>query len=151
MHKIRSSISQDFSSSGGAQLNGSHHGLKILVAEDHPVNQMVMLRILSQLGYSGDLATNGVEVLEALKNKRYDMIFMDLQMPEMGGLEATEKIIEKWGEYRPKIIAVTANVQQEDEDACLAAGMDDFVSKPFKLHQIKAIFGKWKVARPVVK
>ncbi|MBE9065862.1 response regulator [Leptolyngbya cf. ectocarpi LEGE 11479] len=124
--------------------------LRVLVAEDHPVNQMVMLRILSQLGYSGDLATNGVEVLEALEHQRYDMIFMDLQMPKMGGLEATEKIVEKWGKHRPTIIAVTANAQQEDQEACLAAGMDDYVSKPFKLNQIQAIFSKWETSKPVV-
>ncbi|MEM7061773.1 MAG: ATP-binding protein [Cyanobacteria bacterium P01_B01_bin.77] len=124
--------------------------LRVLVAEDHPVNQMVMLRILSQLGYSGDLAANGLEVLAALERQRYDLIFMDLQMPEMGGLEATEKIVEKWGKHRPTIIAVTANAQQEDQEACLAAGMDDYVSKPCKLNQIQAIFSKWETNKPVV-
>jgi CheY-like chemotaxis protein len=150
LSKISNTLSTDFSSSSETNGVSHQHLLRILVAEDHPVNQMVLLRILAQLGYSGDLAANGLEVLEALDKQRYDMIFMDLQMPEMGGLEATEKIIEKWGKNRPTIIAVTANVQQEDQEACFAAGMDDYVSKPFKVNQIQAIFAKWEASRPLV-
>lgn len=151
LHKFTKTLTHGCSSS--VRDNGSDNPktLKILVAEDHPVNQMVILRILGQLGYSGDLVANGLEVLEALDNHRYDMIFMDLQMPEMGGLEATEKIIEKWGEHRPTIIAVTANVQPEDQKACFAAGMDAYIGKPFKLNQIQSIFSQWGATRPVVK
>ena len=148
-HKITKALSNGFLPPLGGHGLGNHPSLKILVAEDHPVNQMVMLRILAQLGYSGDLVENGLEVLDAMANQRYDMIFMDLQMPEMGGLEATEKIIEQWGEHRPTIIAITANVQQEDQEACFAAGMDDYVGKPFKLNQIQAIFAKWESRRSV--
>lgn len=127
----------------------NRHPLKILVAEDNPVNQVVVLRILAKLDYSGDLATNGVEVLEALEHQHYDIIFMDLQMPEMGGLEATEKIIEKWGENHPTIIAATANVQQEDQAACFAAGMDDYIGKPYVLEQIQAMLAKWGTSSSV--
>lgn len=144
IHRATQSFSKGCSLSIDTQRVSHQNSLRILVAEDHPVNQKVMLRLLAQLGYSGDLATNGLEVLSALENKRYDMIFMDLQMPKMGGLEATEKIIRKWGKQRPTIIAVTANVQQEDQDACFAAGMDDYLGKPFKLNQIQDIFAKWE-------
>lgn len=151
LHQIKNSLAKNVVASGETQKFGHQAPVRILVAEDHPVNQMVILRILAQLGYSGELAANGLEVLEALENKCYDMIFMDLQMPEMGGLEATKKIIEKWGENRPRIIAVTANVQREDQEACFAAGMDDYVGKPFRLNQIEAIFAQWEAARSVVK
>lgn len=151
LHEAKKSLSKDFSSSIAAQELAHRDPIRILVAEDHPVNQIVILRILAQLGYSGELAANGLEVLEALENNCYDMIFMDLQMPKMGGLEATKKIIEKWGENRPRIIAITANVQQEDQEACFAAGMDDYVGKPFKLNQIEAIFAQWEAARSAVK
>ncbi|MGD1853162.1 MAG: ATP-binding protein [Leptolyngbyaceae cyanobacterium] len=151
LHKIENSLSKGCSSLVKAREFGHQEPIKILVAEDHPVNQIVILRILAQLGYSGELVANGREVLEALENKCYDMIFMDLQMPEMGGLEATKKIIEKLGENRPRIIAITANVQREDQEACFAAGMDDYIGKPFKLNQIEAIFAQWEAARSVVK
>lgn len=150
-HQITKALSNGFRPPLGGNSPGNHPALKILVAEDHPVNQMVMLRILAQLGYSGDLVANGLEVLDAMANQRYDMIFMDLQMPEMGGLEATEKIVEKWGEHRPTIIAITANVQQEAQEACFAVGMDDYIGKPFKLNQIQAIFAKWESRRSVAK
>ncbi|NEQ52589.1 MAG: response regulator [Leptolyngbya sp. SIO3F4] len=149
--EVTSSPSNGFSSSVSNQELANQNSLNILVAEDHPVNQRVMLRILTQLGCSADLAENGLEVLDALEDQRYDMIFMDLQMPEMGGLEATKKIIEKWGNHRPRIIAVTANVQKEDQEACFAAGMDDYVSKPFKLNQIQDLLTKWTSSRVAVK
>ncbi|MDV3349664.1 response regulator [Leptothoe sp. LEGE 181152] len=140
-------FSQDANSLSEAHVSGNGSGnrppLRILVAEDNPVNQMVVLRILAKLDYSGDLAANGLEVLEALERQHYDIIFMDLQMPEIDGLEATEQIIEKWGEDRPKIIAATANVRQEDQAACFAAGMDDYISKPYALEQIQGMLAKW--------
>ena len=151
VQQMTQSLPDDCPASLGSYGLNNQKSLRILVAEDHPVNQKVILRILAQLGYSGDLVVNGLEVLVALENKRYDMVLMDLQMPEMGGLEATERIVEKWGKHRPIIVAVTANVQQEDKDACFAAGMDDYVGKPFKLNQIQAIFAKWESRRFVVK
>ncbi|MGD1950464.1 MAG: response regulator [Leptolyngbyaceae cyanobacterium] len=149
-HKIIKSFSKKLYPLSETHGPKNRPSLRILVAEDNPVNQVVVLRILAKLDYSGDLATNGVEVLEALEHQHYDIIFMDLQMPEMGGLEATEKIIEKWGENHPTIIAATANVQQEDQAACFAAGMDDYIGKPYVLEQIQAMLAKWGTSSSVV-
>lgn len=118
--------------------------LSILIAEDHLVNQKLMVAMLKKLGYDPDLANNGVEVLEKLKRKRYDVILMDIQMPEMDGVEATERIIAAYPpETRPKIIAVTAHALKGDREKYLALGMDDYLSKPVSLDAIKATLEKW--------
>jgi signal transduction histidine kinase/DNA-binding response OmpR family regulator len=111
--------------------------LRILVAEDNPANQQVALRLLERLGYQADLAASGREVLERLSRSAYDVIFMDVQMPEMDGLEATRVICARWpaGE-RPRIIAMTAEAMEGDRQACLAAGMDDHVVKPVGLDRL---------------
>jgi CheY-like chemotaxis protein len=121
--------------------------LNMLLAEDNTVNQKVALRFLERLGYRADAVGNGLEVIAALGTRRYDLILMDLQMPEMDGLEASRQIRRQLPpERQPKIIALTANAMQGDRELCLAAGMDDYVSKPVKLHEITAairrIFGK---------
>ncbi|MCG8361820.1 MAG: response regulator, partial [Pseudanabaenales cyanobacterium] len=116
--------------------------LSILVAEDNVVNQKIALKILSKFGYSGDAVENGVEAIEALMRQQYDVVFMDIQMPIMDGLEATQNIIAQWGEQRPWIIAMTANAMPEDKKACLAIGMDDYISKPFSLKDIQIILRK---------
>ena len=116
----------------------NHNGLRILLAEDNLVNQIVMSRILDRLGYHSDLCANGREVLLALERQPYDLVFMDIQMPEMDGLEASEEIRKRWPEG-PKIIALTAFAFQEDRDKCLSAGMDDFISKPVRLETIRAV------------
>jgi signal transduction histidine kinase/DNA-binding response OmpR family regulator len=111
--------------------------LRILLAEDNLVNQKVALRLLARLGYEAQVATTGLEVLQALQQEDFDVIFMDVQMPEMDGLEATRKI--RQGEIlsrQPYIIAMTAAAMQIDKDACIEAGMDDFVSKPTRLDDI---------------
>jgi len=113
--------------------------LRILLAEDNVVNQKVALRILQVFGYSADLATNGVEVLEALERQSYDVVLMDVQMPEMDGLEASRRICQRWPEAeRPRIIAMTANAMQGDRDLCLAAGMDDYIAKPVEVRSLRA-------------
>jgi signal transduction histidine kinase/ActR/RegA family two-component response regulator len=118
---------------------GSRHPLRILLAEDHPVNQRVMLVLLSHLGYRADLARNGQEVLDALVLQSYDLILMDLQMPEMNGLEATRRIRrELSGDRQPRIVAVTAHVLPGDRERCLAAGMDGFLGKPVQLAELEA-------------
>jgi CheY-like chemotaxis protein len=105
--------------------------LRILLAEDNPVNQMVALRILEKLGYRADVASNGLEALEALEREPYDVVLMDVQMPEMDGLDASRRICARWPpESRPRIIAMTANAMIEDREACSAAGMDDYIAKP---------------------
>ncbi len=118
--------------------------LSILVAEDNAVNQKVALKMLEKLHIAADLAFNGVDAVNAVKNKRYDLIFMDVQMPEMDGLEAAKKIREL--ELPPKhtiIVAMTANALQGDRERCLLAGMDDYLSKPIKQSDLKAIIEKW--------
>ena len=112
--------------------------LTVLLAEDNPVNQKVALRFLERLGYRADAVINGLEAVSALEQRRYDLVLMDLQMPEMDGLEASRRIRLMASERQPKIIALTANAMQGDRDLCLAAGMDDYVSKPVKMHEISA-------------
>jgi signal transduction histidine kinase/CheY-like chemotaxis protein len=116
--------------------------LNILVAEDNPVNQMIAMNVLKKLGYSADLAINGAKAVEAFEVKDYDLILMDIQMPEMDGFEAT-KTIRNTFKSKPVIIAVTANAMQEDKDACLAAGMDDYISKPIALDKLLLLLEKW--------
>ncbi len=128
----------------GAVRNASHdlalrHPLSILLAEDHPVNQQVMLGLLAHLGYRADLARNGREVLDALARQPYDTILMDVQMPEMDGLEATRRIRrEISGDRQPLIIAMTAHAMSGDRERCLEAGMDGYVSKPVQLADLES-------------
>ncbi len=112
--------------------------LRILLAEDNSVNQMVGLLLLERLGYRADVAANGLEVLEALRRQTYDVILMDVQMPEMDGLEATRRILAEWPpKTRPRIVAMTANALRGDREACLEAGMDDYLSKPILLEDLR--------------
>jgi PAS domain S-box-containing protein len=116
--------------------------LHILLAEDNAVNQKVALHLLKRLGYRADVAANGLEVLEALRRQTYDVVFMDVQMPEMDGLTATQKICEEWGINRPRIIAMTANAMQGDRQLCLDAGMDDYLSKPIRIESLSRALSK---------
>ena len=110
--------------------------LKILVAEDNLINQKLIERSLSKLGYQPTLVATGVAVLQELKKKPYDVILMDIQMPEMDGLEATASIRKMDGIDQPYIIAMTANAMPEDREACIRAGMNDYLSKPMKLQEL---------------
>jgi signal transduction histidine kinase/DNA-binding response OmpR family regulator len=113
--------------------------LKILVAEDNVINQKVALRVLQQFGYRIDLARNGKEAVEAVERQPYDILFMDVQMPEMDGLQATRLICARLSpSERPYIVAMTANAMKEDREQCLAAGMDDYLSKPIRAEEIKS-------------
>ena len=118
--------------------------LKILLAEDNTINQKVALRIFEKMGYRIDIAANGYEALEAVKNINYDIVFMDLFMPEMDGFSATENIRKEFSEdRRPVIIAMTANAFNEDKNECLAKGMDDYISKPLKVDEIYPMVSEW--------
>jgi signal transduction histidine kinase/DNA-binding response OmpR family regulator len=110
--------------------------LRILLAEDNVVNQKVALKILNRMGYRADVACNGKEAVEAVERQRYDVVLMDVQMPEMDGLEATNKIRENLGEKHPWIIALTANALQGDREKYLGIGMDDYLSKPIRVDEL---------------
>ncbi len=113
--------------------------LDVLLAEDNAVNQKVALRFLDRLGYRADAVSNGLEAITTLQSRRYHLVLMDLQMPEMDGLEASRQIRHRLpADRQPKIVALTANAMQGDRERCLEAGMDDYISKPVKLHEIEA-------------
>ncbi|HEY9805024.1 MAG TPA: response regulator, partial [Candidatus Obscuribacterales bacterium] len=129
-----------------------HHPLKILLAEDNVVNQKVALHLLQQLGYRADIASNGLEVLAALRRQAYDVVLMDVQMPEMDGLTATRRICQEWPPAdRPYIIAMTANAMQGDRELCKASGMNDYVSKPVRLDALVKALNACPPSRPSLK
>jgi CheY-like chemotaxis protein len=114
--------------------------LKILLVEDNIVNQKVALRFLQRLGYRSDLANNGVEGLAAAEARAYDLVLMDVQMPEMDGFTASREIRRRLpADHQPKIVALTANALQGDRELCLEAGMDDYITKPVKLHELSEV------------
>ena len=110
----------------------SEYPLTVLIAEDNLMNQKLIMRILNKLGYQPDLANDGQEVLDLMENKTYDLVLMDMQMPNIDGLEATRIIREKYG-ARPLIAAMTANAMSEDKDECFKAGMNDYMAKPINI------------------
>lgn len=116
--------------------------LNILIAEDNKINQIVITNILNKLGYTADLATDGFEALKIATQKKFDIILMDVQMPLMDGLEATQ-LIKKRYPAQPFIIAMTANALQEDKEMCFQAGMDDYISKPVNLDELMLMLEKW--------
>ncbi len=116
---------------------GKRLPLRILLAEDNSINQQLALRTLERLGYRADVAGNGLEALNALRRQAYDLILMDVQMPEMDGLQATRHIRNEFpSDKQPHIIAITANAMQSDREQCLQAGMDDYISKPFEVQEL---------------
>lgn len=122
-------------------------GLSILLAEDNLVNQKVALRVLSHLGYHADIAANGLEVIKAIASKSYDLIFMDIQMPEMGGLETTKYIRNQEIESQLApiaIVAITANASYDDQDICRKAGMNDYISKPIQIGELQTILQRYE-------
>jgi CheY-like chemotaxis protein len=118
--------------------------LQILVAEDNPVNQQLITHILEKLGYKPVITENGREVLDMVEKSIFDLILMDVHMPEMDGLEAT-RIIRKGSAVQPVIIALTANAMQGDEEECRQAGMDDYLSKPIRLEELIGMLAKWSL------
>jgi len=132
-HPVKTQFSPDFA---------KQHPMDILIAEDNYVNQKLAVHILEKMGYKPDVASNGHEVLNSFAKKRYDLVLMDVQMPEMDGLEATQFIRTHMTE-QPVIIAMTANAMSEDREVCLKAGMDDYLSKPMKLAEVISALEKW--------
>ncbi len=128
--------------------------LRILLCDDNIINQKVALRLLLQMGYRAGLAANGLEALAALERQPYDLIFMDVMMPEMSGLEATRLIRERqrqperFPNYKSPIliVAMTASAMRGDREKCLAAGMDDYIAKPVRLEDVQAIVERWGAA-----
>lgn len=117
--------------------------LRILVAEDNNINSVLLLMLLEKLGYTATAVTNGLEVLEAVEDNTFDIILMDINMPKMSGLEATEKIVETYPkDKRPRIIALSASSLKEDIDACYQAGVEDYLCKPIQLDDIQKVLKK---------
>ena len=119
--------------------------MKILLAEDNAVNQKLALRLLEQMGYRADVASNGLEAVESVARQKYDVILMDVQMPEMDGLEATRQIVTNWSRNHPRIIGLTANALEGDREMCLAAGMADYISKPIRVEELVAALERARV------
>jgi CheY-like chemotaxis protein len=124
--------------------------MRVLLAEDNVSNQKVTMTMLKRLGYNADVAANGKEALRALENQSYDLVLMDVRMPEMNGLEATRIIRQRWPGKGPKIIAITAFALQGDKEKCLAAGMDDYISKPVRMNELAKLLGKYQPHRNAI-
>jgi PAS domain S-box-containing protein len=117
--------------------------LRILLAEDNVINQKLALRLLLNMGYRADVAANSLEAIQSLERQTYDVILMDVQMPEMDGLEATRQIVKRWnGIERPRIIAMTANAMAGDREKCIEAGMDDYITKPIRVADLVGALSK---------
>ena len=138
------------SSAGPDAQMASRHPLRILVAEDHAVNQKLAMKLLEQLGYRADLAGNGAEAVASATQEPYDLVLMDMQMPEMDGLQAARRIQQvHTGDDRPRIVALTANVSLEDRQQCEAVGMDGFLTKPLRLEQLIDTLRQTRARTPV--
>ena len=123
---------------------------QILVVEDNRINQIIAENMLRKLGLSCDIAVNGLEALTAVANKKYSLIFMDMQMPVMDGISATKKIVEKYGNKRPTIVAMTANAFQKDKDRCINAGMNDFIAKPIDLAELVRVLSQYDKVTEII-
>jgi CheY-like chemotaxis protein len=122
---------------------GQRLPLRILLAEDNAINQQLALSFLERLGYRADVVANGLEALLSLRRQPYDVVLMDVHMPEMDGLEATRRIRQEFvPEAQPRIIAMTAGAMREDREACLAAGMEDYISKPVQVGELVTALSK---------
>lgn len=118
--------------------------LRVLLADDNPINQKVGLSVLQKLGYRAEVANNGLEVMQALAQMPYDVLFLDVQMPEMDGLECARQISRRWTrDKRPVIVAMTGNALAGDREKCLTAGMDDYISKPVRIVELQTALERW--------
>ena len=127
--------------------DSSASNFRILLAEDNPVNQKVAKRVLTHLGYQVDIVNNGVEAINAIAEKSYDLILMDIQMPEMDGLETTRYIRKQESESQLPpiaIVAMTANATEDDQNVCRDAGMSDYISKPIQIDKLKSMLQRYE-------
>ena len=116
---------------------------RLLLAEDNKVNQQIALAMLKQLNLDIRIATNGRQAVAAVSSERFDLVLMDCQMPEMDGFQATQQIRQQYPDLTLPIIALTANAMEGDRERCITAGMDDYLSKPFKKEQLLQVVSKW--------
>ena len=122
--------------------------LRLLLADDNLINQKVGVKMLQRLGYRPEVAANGVEVLKLLEQQPFDLIFLDVQMPEMDGLEAARRINAQWPDARrPRLVAMTGNALDGDREKCIAAGMDDYVAKPVRIAELQGVIERWGMER----
>ena len=124
-----------------AEEKASRASLKVLVAEDNVLNQRVAKNLFGKIGYKIDIANNGLEAIEKMQSNSYDIVFMDVLMPKMDGIEAIQKI-NKMGKKCP-IIAMTASVHDSERDRMIEAGMDDFITKPTRIEDLSRMIAKW--------
>jgi GAF domain-containing protein/CheY-like chemotaxis protein len=132
--------------SGDGKPLGERHPLRILLAEDNAVNQKLAMRLLSQMSYGAEVAADGQQAIDALERNDYDVVLMDVQMPELDGLEATRRIRARWPDRQLRIVAMTANAMAGDREACLAAGMDDYISKPIRPEDLTAALKRVQIS-----
>ena len=135
----------------GVTPSGTLQPDRVLLAEDNIVNQKVAVHLLRNLGFRADVVANGFEVIEAVQRQTYDIVLMDVQMPEMDGLKATRELLRLYPDAaaRPWIIALTANAMQGDREMCLATGMDDYLSKPIKAPELMAALARGRLRQRV--
>jgi CheY-like chemotaxis protein len=119
--------------------------MRILVAEDNPSSQWVLVEMLRRMGYRADVAADGREVLQALKRQPYDLVLMDVEMPEMDGIAAAKEIRRLWPNNKPKMVAITAYAMESDREKCLEAGMDDYIAKPVKKRELAEVLKRCAV------
>ncbi|MBK8047494.1 MAG: response regulator [Anaerolineales bacterium] len=144
LRPVDSDLAVPAKTSGGIDATmGARLPLRILIAEDNPVNQRVALQVLKRLGYAAEVANTGAECVEIAQNRYFDLILMDLHMPDMDGIEATEQLrMQLHGRLQPVIVAMTAAATREDEAACLAAGMDSVITKPVRIEKLVETLAK---------
>lgn len=119
--------------------------LKILIVEDNQLNQKLAVSLLARIGYKAEVVDNGLMAYERAKREAFDIIFMDIQMPELDGIDATRAILQDNTSVKaPRIIALTSNVMQGDRERCLQSGMVDYLTKPVRIHEIQEMLEKWR-------
>ena len=147
LHKMLTDIisrrpAQESTRAGDDNKTAQDSSLCILLAEDNASSQKVILQMLKRLGHRADVVANGIEACQALERQNYDIVLMDVRMPEMDGLDATRTIRQRWPVKGPKVIAITAHALEGDRDKCLSAGMDDYITKPVKMGELSDVLNR---------